>query len=120
MRISDWSSDVCSSDLRSNAVGIREQIEQLTRQAASEDQAAADTDAEITRREQALADLPDLEKETDTDAIREQPRDAETAHATADRQRRRVQLERAPAEAEARSEERRVGKECVRACRTRG
>lgn len=77
---------------RNSAIGIREQIEALTRQAADEDKAAEAIDAEIEKREEALAGLPDLAEETDTNAIRQQLHDAEAAHAVADRQKRRGEL----------------------------
>lgn len=89
---------------RNNAIGIREQIEELTRRAAEQDRAAEEVDAEVVKREEALAALPDLEAETDTNAIREQLHEAEQLHAMADRQRRRADLAAELADAEARSQ----------------
>lgn len=88
---------------RANAVDIREQIEELTRRAAAQDKAAEEVDSEIEKREAALAGLPDLEAETDTNAIRQLLHDAEALHAIAARQKRREELvvELATAEATA-------------------
>src|SRR3546814_15823697 len=98
MRISDWSSDVCSSDLLGTAVDQRGQIERLAdvecRDHARERigpflQRGQHRGDVILERRQAYLFLLDL---------REQPVDRLAA---------------------ARSEERRVGKECVRTCRSR-
>lgn len=77
---------------RANAVDIREQIEEMTRRAAEQDDAAAAVDTEIEEREEVLASLPNLEEETDTNAIRQQLHDAEAIHAVAARQTRRAEL----------------------------
>src|SRR3546814_20595111 len=83
MRISDWSSDVCSSDLLTEQEAAR-----LTRQPASQ--------------------RPDL-------ATRNAEPAANTAAVAA--QAGRTPLLRAGVDSQ-RSEERRVGKECVRTCRS--
>src|SRR3546814_1827606 len=78
MRISDWSSDVCSSD---------------------------------------LADLP--EGALESAYARMEAARQEEAKTIAAQGQRDAQIIRAGAEAQARSEERRVGKECVSTCRSR-
>src|SRR3546814_20547199 len=94
MRISDWSSDVCSSDLlgplveEERAVGIALAILQDRVPASFSEVAPA-------RDRLVLADLP-------------------TASLT---ERRRLEVEGAGLSV--RSEERRVGKECVSTCRSR-
>src|SRR3546814_6081621 len=86
MRISDWSSDVCSSDLFSRRTGI-EAIEAGIRQAvATRNQTA-----------QSLRDIGEVRNFIQGDAI-----------VTG------LELLWSP-----RSEERRVGKECVSTCRSR-
>src|SRR3546814_16429758 len=77
VRISDWSSDVCSSDLRGAQIGVR--VDRLHPRRGSRRKAAADRqDARVGEK-------------------------GRTRH-----QRGRI-----------RSEERRVGKECVSTCRSR-
>src|SRR3546814_20496760 len=104
MRISDWSSDVCSSDLGVNQVRARLQLSQL----------------------QARRDLRDAVKTWDAD-----PRKAALAelHKSSDvRARLAAAAEKTPAERWAplareldpRSEESRGGKECVSTCRSGG
>src|SRR3546814_5044266 len=80
MRISDWSSDVCSSDL-----GIRLALSGVSNLNAIAEKCKADTG--ITLQMTAL----------DSDAV----------------------AQRAVTQPKSRSEERRVGKECVRTCRSR-
>src|SRR3546814_3026442 len=83
MRISDWSSDVCSSDLTEQLLGLDELP------------GAADSTTELGRAGQELAAMQS--------AFRRSP----WAH-------------RNPVDVEVpRSEERRVGKECVSTCRSR-
>src|SRR3546814_10770936 len=83
MRISDWSSDVCSSDLIEDLVQKPGQPLALLEDDADEPRALCGR--EVARREQDLGE------------------GADGGH-------RRAQF---------RSEERRVGKECVRTCRSR-
>src|SRR3546814_15553222 len=84
MRMSDWSSDVCSSDLEERA---REALTELQQATVAQQEAIAAVQADLLRAEQQALE-----------------------HARA----------RAEAEREAaRSEERRVGKECVSTCRSR-
>src|SRR3546814_14090799 len=99
MRISDWSSDVCSSDLLMRALG-------MVQGAAKDFQGYAN--AEFEKREDqnaaqgALDGLQvkaDPEKETESFAYR-----------------KALSPGRVPKES---SEERRVGKECVSTCRSR-
>src|SRR3546814_15250653 len=99
MRISDWSSDVCSSDLDEDAVV---EIERLA--------------VEVARG------FADLEKLLDLGM-----RDVEVAGGRAaaeaalrDREGERVHHADEGDDAAGRSEERRVGKECVSPCRSRG
>lgn len=70
---------------RAEAVDLRERAEAC-------DAAALEIDKEIEAREAELAALPDLEAELDTNAIREQLREAETVLALIDRQQRRADL----------------------------
>src|SRR3546814_18021979 len=92
MRISDWSSDVCSSDLLSIEAGFYLDIEAEERPAAGEivilanqlDRHAADRPRKIGARRRIAAELVDARAQFDL-----------------------------------RSEERRVGKECVSTCRSR-
>lgn len=89
---------------RNHAVRIREEIERLTKAAADADAAAVEVDSEIEKREAALAALPDLAAETDTNAIRQLLHDAEALHAIAARQQRRGELAAELAAAEALSQ----------------
>src|SRR3546814_3652152 len=86
MRISDWSSDVCSSDLRADAHLL--------------DRAAPDAAVHAARAEPAR--------------IGRGPTDSEPQ-----RQRRDERDQQGEREQQPRSEERRVGKECVSTCRSR-
>src|SRR3546814_12588295 len=94
MRISDWSSDVCSSDL----------IEQ-----AHQDMEAAQRQQDYARMSEIqYGKLPELEKQI-------------AAAQAAETQDFKLLQDKVTAEeiAEVRSEERRVGKECVGTCRSR-
>src|SRR3546814_11569408 len=96
MRISDWSSDVCSSDLETDRETDRGDLKQITsdllRVLSDAREAVEDWDK---MRDAALRMADELPKEPIASDLREQ--DIE----------------------EARSEERRVGKECVSTCRSR-
>src|SRR3546814_11497778 len=94
MRISDWSSDVCSSDLAGPHRTGGARAAEAQRRMAGEGYFASRCKGAEPRRKIAARQ-----------AI------ARPARAAA------VALQRRP---EARSEERRVGKECVRTCRTGG
>src|SRR3546814_15683266 len=98
MRTSDWSSDVCSSDLQSISNIYQYPLVRDARGRGLVDHRAAleAFEAEGARERVRLAGCHDM-------------REAPAA--------RRHRLE--PAGAPARSEERRVGKECVRTCRSR-
>src|SRR3546814_11534400 len=110
MRISDWSSDVCSSDLARADV-----IEQGSRRRAFEEVVAEQLDAlyrtalRYTRGNPACAE--DLLQDTLLAALAAWPQLREP-------QRARVWLFRILSRTH-RSEERRVGKEFVRTCRSR-
>src|SRR3546814_12552495 len=101
MRISDWSSDVCSSDLPCRAV------ETAQRPATSGGRAAQD----IPRH-----DAPGLAGKADRAApdLYPPPRAARSGRGGERDRRRRLRLP-----ARKRSEERRVGKACVRTCKSR-
>src|SRR3546814_3894693 len=90
MRISDWSSDVCSSDLRG---GIQQQVDQVVVQ-----------QVDLVDVEDAAVRLREQTGFVRADALRQRP----------------LQVER-PDEAVlgCRSEERRVGQECVSTCSSR-
>src|SRR3546814_7731330 len=91
MRISDWSSDVCSSDLD---VGM---VEGRQRDHALLGDQAVDLDLGVVLRQ--------------PDDARLGPQRLDGGHLVARHQRRHAD--------DARSEERRVGKECVSTCRSR-
>src|SRR3546814_20912739 len=95
MRISDWSSDVCSSDLLRDALlgDAVLRLEQLLEDGVVEGLRAQQAEHELDR----LGDLSDL---------------AVPHH-------RRHRGHAAHADEGERSEERRVGKECVSTCRSR-
>src|SRR3546814_12587711 len=106
MRISDWSSDVCSSDL----VSHRQALKERRREAASGHVARAlsyftdGTEFELWMHE-AFETLvrADFSQSKERAAIASaRPRDSKGVSAVSDR-----------------SEERRVGKECVSTCRSR-
>src|SRR3546814_14437649 len=97
MRISDWSSDVCSSDLEDVRAEARNLVRHGLRRAVAErhhrhDRGDADDDAEDgeERAKQVAPYLPDGENDGGAEHLRL-----------------------------SRSEERRVGKECVSKCRSR-
>src|SRR3546814_1660164 len=95
MRISDWSSDVCSSDLRYRVEGREDSVEALD---------------ETSRRE------PRCEPR-EAHEIAEQ--DADVVDPVGDDRFPAVQARHDLAGQDVRSEERRVGKECVSTCRSR-
>src|SRR3546814_11349555 len=99
MRISDWSSDVCSSDL------FRRNQEQF--KSAVEGAFANSPFAEITKRNIEMF-------EAATEAFKS-GHPAPAAEASKD-----DEIAALKAEMARRSEERRVGKGCVRTCRSRG
>src|SRR3546814_14202031 len=88
MRISDWSSDVCSSDLQLN-----------------NSQAAADTET--------------LEKQRNA-AVAQYQSQAELLSKARQKTSKKITQQVTAAMQDLRSEERRVGKECVSTCRSRG
>src|SRR3546814_13285223 len=96
MRIRDWSSDVCSSDLGDVVEdGLRDEVVEVDPHPAGLDPLAA------------VADLPlELVRGLDVDA--DQPVPVRTG------------TRAAAARLDPRSEERRVGEECVSKCRSRG
>src|SRR3546814_12425592 len=98
MRISDWSSDVCSSDLVDMATGISRLL------------GAPPGSAQQPTQVKALV-LPRATKEETTEGG-DGDRDAQ-------RQQRGRKLGRGVQRRNGRSEERRVGKECGRTCRSR-
>src|SRR3546814_12456572 len=98
MRISDWSSDVCSSDLNG-----------LTRTYMKRkllDQLAANHDFEVPPS-MVEAEFNQIWGQLEHEATHEADPEAARAEMEKDRE-------------EYRSEERRVGKECVSTCRSRG
>src|SRR3546814_20441523 len=96
MRISDWSSDVCSSDLESRGERIRQRQQQ---------DGAHDPIADDPEHGGGVADGDEVERSEG--GVEERPDD----HGQPDQRQRTAE--------ELRAEERRVGKECVRACRSR-
>src|SRR3546814_14167290 len=99
MRISDWSSDVCSSDLSAAGFALGAATALIGPEAAMACTAAIETEIDRHYTEQ-LEELGGEDPELGA-AIREF-RDDEREHR------------------DTRSEERRVGKECVSRCRSRG
>src|SRR3546814_19364363 len=114
MRISDWSSDVCSSDLPPLA-------------AAADEAQKLDRDQQYQHAD--IGEIGEILENADREAPDDQrhSQENEEAHALLPRPRRpiapRRRIEDEQAEAgdpgEDRSEERRVGKECVSTCRSR-
>src|SRR3546814_14708158 len=100
MRISDWSSDVCSSDLRPRFL---RQIQRLAHHLKPH-----------TKAFEAYGPTPDIaEMFLTVDNIAISSRAGEMD------QPRLVPVPRKASDRKRRSEERRVGKECVRTCRSR-
>src|SRR3546814_12060106 len=97
MRISDWSSDVCSSDL----IELRQHGSHFP-VAAAIGQGDGDFDADVLRRRR-LEPVPELAEQIGAD-------DAGAGD---------LRLEAIDHALFPRSEERRVGKECVSTCRSR-
>src|SRR3546814_12364830 len=93
MRISDWSSDVCSSDLRMVEAGVEVGIGMLGEDEARQVRLSTQNAGNLV----ALNDIPGANGLTWGEAF--------------------AAISSAPAKA--RSEERRVGKECVSTCRSR-
>src|SRR3546814_5501018 len=96
MRISDWSSDVCSSDLSGEADIIEMEIARLL-------PFVEDAAQHLVKRHPGLVDFPALVRRQ-VMGVAEEERDL---HAMRD------------LEGDERSEERRVGKECGSTCRSR-
>src|SRR3546814_5498899 len=96
MRISDWSSDVCSSDLAEAAVGDHRH-------------------AELRRRLDAVEDRGEL-RHADP---RDDARGADRTRADADLDAIGARVDQRLGRVTGRSEERRGGKECVSTCRYR-
>src|SRR3546814_10965330 len=101
MRISDWSSDVCSSDLLPNRRGFIESVTPLLERARNDDLPAA----------LLLVDIDRFKSVNDRYGH-------EVGDAVLCRIARRIARWEGPLCSS--SEERRVGKECVRTCRSRG
>src|SRR3546814_13100740 len=95
MRISDWSSDVCSSDLRI----LRNGLADLTGEIA------------FDQRHRDEHRQPEPERQHDARRRRARPMDVGDGEAQSDPARSRPRF--------GRSEERRVGKECVSPCNSR-
>lgn len=91
--------------LRERGAGLRDQAAELIRQAEAAEQAVVEREAQLAKDEEALAALPDLEPFVDTDAIRQQLRDAEALQAVVDRQARRTELAAELTAAEARAQQ---------------
>src|SRR3546814_6726348 len=107
MRISDWSSDVCSSDLAFDLVA--EEIDTQAGFLAGGEQVE---DAAAHREFALVGDGIDA-----AEAVRDEQFGERVAVDPLPRRERRGEL--ADAKGRERSEERRVGKECVSTCRSR-
>src|SRR3546814_17423779 len=119
MRISDWSSDVCSSDLRRLAVGVR--IEEI--EAAVRDHVQQMLDVDIAVRLTTQIHVHRGRVDLIVPLVVDRPLDAQRAAIGAGA--RFIMFDRVGQTANerrilpGRPEERRVGKECVSTCRSR-
>src|SRR3546814_17413134 len=104
MRISDWSSDVCSSDLID--LLAPEQVAELASELDTDDAVAIIEDMEEDEQQAVLQAMEPEDRAAIEDAL---SFPAESAGRLMQRDLVAV-----------RSEERRVGKECVSTCRSRG
>src|SRR3546814_14152176 len=102
MRISDWSSDVCSSDLLSTAVSEAGFV-------FDDVIAGLSAEAEVSAWEKMVTDFDDKLRRLEPVNLA-----AIAEHAEAAQRKEYLDAQ------DARSEERRVGKECVRTGRSRG
>src|SRR3546814_11941303 len=97
MRISDWSSDVCSSDLQVDRIGLLAVAQHQDGTAAEGHLQRFSGEPAVDREFQPVGALGIADRGVD----------------------RTVQPQLASLVADTRSEERRVGKECVSTCRSR-
>src|SRR3546814_14251782 len=109
MRISDWSSDVCSSDLAAVSDFECIRLGAPVRRSVLPDASAVQTDEE--KKAAIVAKLSELEGKIDEALMKRQQEMKEAAAAEA-------ATSSSPGGG-SRSEERRVGKECVSTCRSR-
>src|SRR3546814_12767126 len=112
MRISDWSSDVCSSDLGIASVPRQQQCGGERATTGGSDRNARLLPGDLTRTAVAAQLRHRLVREAET----VQTTGADLA---AEGVQRQLAIERDALTAFDRSEERRVGKECVSTCRSR-
>src|SRR3546814_6411153 len=107
MRISDWSSDVCSSDLEAAAQleGAGRTLDEDRRLAEGATHLVPDDDAAHSRRDDEVDRVPQLARQLGGE------RRGEAAGAVA--------VHQDACALQVRSEERRVGKACVSTCRSR-
>src|SRR3546814_20781123 len=110
MRISDWSSDVCSSDLEIENLDRRIIQLKIEREALKKETDAASKDR-LQALERELAQLEQQSAELTQRWMAEKDKIKAEAKLTEQLDAARMAL---------RAEERRVGKECVRTCRARG
>src|SRR3546814_17774496 len=111
MRISDWSSDVCSSDLKRDAGPVGAEPQAVPGPVVGEDEVPAIFQAAIGDDKMGRRNRKGVSRRAS------RRRHVEDVGVTADR--RRPERRTFARRAERRSEERRVGKECVRTCRSR-
>src|SRR3546814_20600286 len=130
MRISDWSSDVCSSDLREDLrdvagwpVGYQPARELVRPQARREQEALADWNAQFEQEPallfglHALGHQPQPEAAGDAgDGLDDRDAGLVARHALDDQLAQLPAVARPPAPVS--PDERSVGKECVRTCRS--
>src|SRR3546814_13625718 len=110
MRISDWSSDVCSSDLSLYPLPLHPRAQNIEQGRAQDDAAFDHVDLEgrkVHRRERTRHDDVEHDAKEGPDDLRLATDQARSAnHGSAD-------------DIQTRTEERRVGKECASQCRSR-
>src|SRR3546814_4461127 len=107
MRISDWSSDVCSSDLKKIRTRVKQQMEKNQREYYLNEQMKA-IQKELGESEDGPNEQEELASKVEKAGMHKEAK----AKAVAE-------LNKLKMMPPMRSEERRVGKECVSKCRSR-
>src|SRR3546814_17631344 len=118
MRISDWSSDVCSSDLVEATVGdIASSFERFRRLRSDEVDRAA---GRVLPEQRTLRPLEDLDAFEIISLVEREDRERQRLLIeVATHRRSGAQIPRIKTDTAEKSKARRVGKECVSTCRSR-